>query len=348
MSKSFDIKWIKIATGIFSDEKILLIEQMPEGDSIIVIWFKLLCMAGKENNCGVFVMGGKIPYTEEMLSTIFRRKLSTVQLALKTFEAFGMIEIISDNAGNNVYTIPNWQKHQSAESMDKIREQTRKRVAKHREQQRIAVIGESEKSNSADDSGNTDAEPECCNVTCNVTVTESNAPDKIREDKIREDKIREDKIREDKIREDKIREEKNNKKKSAPYVADDDLNNAILAFIDYRKKIKKPMTERAVQLLITELNKLSPDIVTQIEILNQSILNGWQGVFPLKQQTKKEIVPDWINKNSFNYGMMKREYDVEQIEKDLLAQSYEGCSENPDFAAQKEAAEKRIKDICCS
>ena len=91
-----DIKWIKIATNIFSDEKILLIEQMPEGDSIIVIWFKLLCMAGKENNCGVFVMGGKIAYTEEMLATIFRRPLPTVRLALSTFEAFGMIEIIED------------------------------------------------------------------------------------------------------------------------------------------------------------------------------------------------------------------------------------------------------------
>ena len=310
-----DIKWIKIATGVFSDEKILLIEQMPEGDSIIVIWFKLLCMAGKENNCGVFMLGGKIPYTEDMLATIFRRKLSTVQLALRTFEAFGMIEIISDDAGNNVYTIPNWEKHQNTEGMEKIREQTRKRVAKHRENQRLALACKD-------------------NATCNVTVTEGNATEEEKEDEKEKDKDKEEK--------------KEKKQKAAPYVADDDLNNAIIAFIDYRKKIKKPMTERAVQLLIKELNKLSSDIVTQIEILNQSILNGWQGVFPLKQQTKKEIVPDWMNKNSFNYGMMKRDYDIAQIEKDLLAQSYEGNSENPDFMAQKEAAEKRIKDICCS
>ena len=49
-----DVKWIKIVTNIFDDEKILLIESMPEADSIIVIWFKLLCMAGKQNNKGIF------------------------------------------------------------------------------------------------------------------------------------------------------------------------------------------------------------------------------------------------------------------------------------------------------
>ena len=37
-----DIKWIKIATNIFSDEKILLIEQMPDADTILVIWFNWL------------------------------------------------------------------------------------------------------------------------------------------------------------------------------------------------------------------------------------------------------------------------------------------------------------------
>ena len=69
-----DIKWIKIVTDIFDDEKMLLIETLPEADSIIVIWFKLLCLAGKQNNSGVFTLNGKIPYTEKMLATIFRRK----------------------------------------------------------------------------------------------------------------------------------------------------------------------------------------------------------------------------------------------------------------------------------
>ena len=91
-----EVKWIKIVTDIFDDEKILLIESMPDADSIIVIWFKLLCLAGRQNNSGVFLMNGRIPYTDEMFATIFRRKLNTVRMALRTFEQYGMIEIIND------------------------------------------------------------------------------------------------------------------------------------------------------------------------------------------------------------------------------------------------------------
>ena len=47
-----DVKWIKICTDIFDDEKIILLETLPDSDSIIIIWFKLLCLAGKQNNKG--------------------------------------------------------------------------------------------------------------------------------------------------------------------------------------------------------------------------------------------------------------------------------------------------------
>ena len=129
-----EIKWIKLKTDIFSDEKILLIEQMPEADTILVIWLKLLCLAGKENNCGVFLMRNRMPYTEEMLATIFRRPLNTVRLALNTFETFGMIEIEDD-----IICIPNWEKHQNIDGMEKIKEQNRLRKQKQRERQRFAL-----------------------------------------------------------------------------------------------------------------------------------------------------------------------------------------------------------------
>ena len=81
-----DVKWIKITTDIFDDEKILLIESLPDSYAIITVWFKLLCLAGKQNNSGVFLMG-RIAYNDKMLATIFRMKETTVTLALKTFEA---------------------------------------------------------------------------------------------------------------------------------------------------------------------------------------------------------------------------------------------------------------------
>lgn len=125
-----EVKWIKIVTDVFDDEKTLMIETLPEADSIIVIWFKLLCLAGKQNNSGVFLMG-RMPYTEEMFATVFRRPINTVRLALKTFEDFGMIEII-----NNTVTIPNWDKHQSLDAYEKKKERDRLYKAERRAAQR--------------------------------------------------------------------------------------------------------------------------------------------------------------------------------------------------------------------
>ena len=144
-----EIKWIKITTDIFDDEKICLIDAFPDHDAILVIWFKILALAGKHNRNGLLMMSDKVHYTDEMLATIFRRPLNTVRMALGIFEQFGMVEII-----DGVITLPNWEKHQNIDGMEKIKEQTRNRVARHREKQKNLALG---------------------NVTCNVTVTQGNA-----------------------------------------------------------------------------------------------------------------------------------------------------------------------------
>lgn len=131
-----DVKWIKIATDIFNDEKILLIESLPEADTIITIWFKLLCLAGRQNNAGVFVMNDKIAYTDKMLATIFRRKETSVQMALKVFQDFGMIEIV-----DNVITIPKWDKYQKLDAYEAKKEYDRQYQAKKRlEQKQKALV----------------------------------------------------------------------------------------------------------------------------------------------------------------------------------------------------------------
>ena len=134
-----DVKWIKIVTNIFDDEKILLIESLPEADAIIVIWFKLLCLAGKNNNSGVFMLNDRIAYTDEMLATIFRRKVNTVKLALSTFEKFGMIEMIND-----VITIPNWSKHQSLEKIEERKKYQKEYHREYRKKQKLLTAKESE------------------------------------------------------------------------------------------------------------------------------------------------------------------------------------------------------------
>ena len=168
-----DVKWIKITTDIFDDDKILLIESLPEADSIIVIWFKLLCLAGKQNNSGVFIMGNRIAYTDKMLATIFRRKETTIQLALQTFEQFGMIELI-----DGVITIPNWGKHQSLDQLESRNEYMKNYMSEYRKKQKLLSKGEK------------------VNSKVNSKVNVSKA-DKSREEEKRKEEIRVDVVVED-------------------------------------------------------------------------------------------------------------------------------------------------------
>lgn len=136
-----EVKWIKIATDIFDDEKILLIEGLPDAYAIITVWFKLLCLAGKKNNGGVFLMNNKIPYTDKMLATIFRMNESTVKLALNAFEQFKMIEIVE-----GIITIPNWNKHQTLDAYERKKERDRLYQEERRAKQRALIEKSSDKS----------------------------------------------------------------------------------------------------------------------------------------------------------------------------------------------------------
>ena len=136
-----DVKWIKIVVDIFDDEKIKIIETLPSADTIIVIWFKLLCLAGKTNSGGLLMMSDRIPYTDEMLAAIFRRNVSDVRMALEVFEKFGMIEII-----DNTYSIPNWDKHQSLGYYEKKKQYDREYRKQKREEQKKLIEEKEEKS----------------------------------------------------------------------------------------------------------------------------------------------------------------------------------------------------------
>lgn len=153
-----EIKWIKITTDIFDDEKICLIDALPDRDAIIVIWIKLITLAGKLNRKGVLAISKNIVYTDEMLAQTFHRPLNTVRMALEVFENFGMVEKI-----DGVIMLPNWEKHQNIDGMEKIKEQNRNRAARHRKKQKL--LAQNNESNVIS------------NVTDNVTVTDDNAID---------------------------------------------------------------------------------------------------------------------------------------------------------------------------
>lgn len=61
-----------------------------------------------------------------------------------------------------------------------------------------------------------------------------------------------------------------------------ELREALIEFVKFRKLIKKPMTNKALELIISKLNKIATTDRERVEILNQSIERGWAGVFALK------------------------------------------------------------------
>ena len=74
----------------------------------------------------------------------------------------------------------------------------------------------------------------------------------------------------------------------AEYTGNEELQDALKAFIQMRAFIKKPMTEYALKLMLKKLDELGNNETTKIAILNQSITHNWQGIFPLKNEYTKQ------------------------------------------------------------
>ncbi|MFS7413388.1 phage replisome organizer N-terminal domain-containing protein [Carnobacterium maltaromaticum] len=131
-----EISWIKLKTTMFDDEKIRLIQSVPESDAILVIWIRLLVLAGKTNDDGLIYIQRNMPYSEEMLATLFGKNVNTVRLALTTLANFNMIDLTTDG----LIAVTNWEKHQNVEGLEKIREQNRLRAKRHYDKQKNSNV----------------------------------------------------------------------------------------------------------------------------------------------------------------------------------------------------------------
>lgn len=130
-----EVKWIKLSSELFDNRKIKQIRKMPDGDAIIVIWFQILCLAGNQGSNGLVYFSNDIPYTEEMLAVEFDRNINTIRLAIQTFIRFGMIEIVND-----FILISNWEKYQSADKIESIREYNREKKQEQRARQKLLAL----------------------------------------------------------------------------------------------------------------------------------------------------------------------------------------------------------------
>lgn len=145
-----DIKWIKVSTNIWYNKKIKQIEALKNGDTYIVIWMKLLTLAGTINDNGYIYVTQNIPFTDKGLAVELNKPLKIVKEAIELFEDYEMIEI-----EDGYIVLTGWEKYQNVEGLDKMREQTKERVKRYRQR----------KSNAES------------NVTSNADVTDCNATD---------------------------------------------------------------------------------------------------------------------------------------------------------------------------
>ena len=86
----------------------------------------------------------------------------------------------------------------------------------------------------------------------------------------------------------------------------EELKKALDDFVEMRKKIKSPLTEKAMQLAFNKLKKLSTDEETQIEIVNETVLKSWKSFYPLKQDKLKQT--NYNNYEQRNYDNLDNLY----------------------------------------
>lgn len=306
-----EIKWIKITTDIFSDEKIMLIEQMPEADTILVIWFKLLCMAGRDNNNGIFLMNNRVPYTDEMFATIFRRPLNTVRLAIATFEAFGMIDIYDD-----VVTLVNWEKHQNIDGMEKIRAQNRERQRQCRERKKQALLITSKQDN--------------------VMSRDSHAIEEDKEKKEEKDKnniLLSDSAEPDHVPDKDVGNIKPAKSKPVKHkygeyknvlLTDEELQKLKTEYSDYEERI-----ERLSSYVASTGKSYKSHYAT---------IRNWARK-DAEKPGRKEPVPAWMNKKTKFHNFKERDYDFAELEKALVNQ------DTPKTAGTDEEVRRRADEL---
>ena len=242
MAENKKYYWLKLKEGFFEEKQIKYLRKLPDGDKLVIAYLKMQLKSLKTEG---FIKYDKIlPSNIEELAMVLDEDTNIINLMIGALQKVNAIEILDDGS---FYMITMQEligkESESAERVRKFRERRSQKA-----------------------------------LQCNNDVTKCNT--EIEKD-IDIDKEKEIEI------EKNIKKEKNKKRKTFEEVlaennCSEELESSIRDFIDMRKTIKKPMTSRALELLIKNLEKLTNLEEEKIAILNQSIEHGWQTVYPLK------------------------------------------------------------------
>jgi hypothetical protein len=271
-----DVKWIRFKVGTFDGVSFKRIKRAKiDGvvnlrDKLTAVWFELLDLGGKVNNQGLLVNNDLAFKSYEDIAIVLDRTTEEVEMCIKWFINESMMDVTDD-----ILMISNWNKYQNVEGLDKIRLQNAERQKKFRESKKQLALEYKD------------------NVDSNVTVTLRNAKPLIDNNSISSSDSQSSSLTEKDSKEKQDNLDNNPKDKPSvihSYFDNLELNTLFNEFLALRIKLKAKNTERAITLLLNELNQY--DNETKIEMINNSILNSWKGVFPLKGKEKTKTLKD--------------------------------------------------------
>ena len=263
-----EVKWIKMYVNLLDDDKMIALESMPDGTTMELVWFKLLCLAGRCNCNGFLYFTEDVPYTEQMMARKFRVDIDAVRRSLEVFQKLNMIEIIND-----VCRVSNWETYQSNDRLEEIRRRDRERKQIAKEKSNAISMENKPTTTEASGSapkGTTDifryANTNVKNLECVL----------------------------------------NNSEEYKYILGNDRLLNILKDWMSYKDERKPKVnnhygSERGIKALITRFLKCEKDYGMDVveELVNNSIANNWQGVMwdradrakknGTAQKTKKQL-----------------------------------------------------------
>lgn len=254
--------WLKLPKDFFEDKTIKRLRQIAGGDTYTIIYLKML-LKSMEDDGKLFYEGIEDTICDEIALDI-NESADDVQVTISYLEKKGLL-IVTDSE----VELTRLTEMVGSESA------VTERVRKHREAQKL--------------------------LQCNASMLQGN----IIETKCNTEKEKE-KSRED-IEID-IDTDTKKKKKSAKadlngmidsFTENEELKDALKAFLDMRKSIKKPIqTEYAFKLALNNLKQLSDIDSERIEIVNQSVEHNWQTFYAVQNSYKTNEVemPDYMKK----------------------------------------------------
>ena len=259
--------WLKLQVGFFQELIIKQLRTLPDGDSIVLLYLKLLLKA--INTEGIIYYQNILPTLDEEIALDTGEKPALVRLTISALLEYRAAVLLDNQSLQLLYL----------EDMVGSETDSAVRVRNHRANQKLLK------------------EKERLLLQCNTEVTEGNLIDfSCNTEKENSEK-----------EETNYREKGEGEAEEIPtHFADPVLNSMFLSYMEYRKECGKEVKGKAIDYCIEKLVALSQNPKEQVAIIKQTIQNGWTDFFPLKVQKKKEKrnhVSSWLeHENVQNVG----------------------------------------------